>query len=189
LVSSCSEAIRYLIQCSKYHTNLNEKVVLASMAAICQLSNDLLTLNDYQTGYIGDALIASILILQNVNKAYNTTVSSKLAAQNEQFLRHLLDSASITDANNVLSDEQITSKIICTLYLWMVEQPLQARAFDIFAIAFEQPGKWSSNVSFEQQFASRASRKYKQSRSMLHFISSSENSSVVEEVGDYADEL
>jgi len=188
LVSSCSEAIRYLIQCSKYHTNLNEKVVLASMAAICQLSNDLLTLNDYQTGYIGDALIASILILQNVNKAYNTTVSSKLAAQNEQFLRHLLDSASITDANNVLSDEQITSKIICTLYLWMVEQPLQARAFDIFAIAFQQPGKWS-NVSFEQQFASRASRKYKQSRSMLHFISLSENSSVVEEVGDYADEL
>jgi hypothetical protein len=203
LVSACSEAIHYLIQCPKNHANLNEKVVVTSMAAICNLPSDLLTLNDYQKmGYIGEALIASVLILQkspairincDFSKANNTrrTVSSKMSAQNQQFLRHLLDSASITDASKVLNDEQITTQTIGMLYSWMVEQPLHARAFEIFAIALQRPGKWSKNVSFEQQFASRALQKYKQARNLnvLNSLPPSENSSAVLEVDDEADEL
>jgi hypothetical protein len=114
-----------------------------------------------------------------------------MSAQNQQFLRHLLDSASITDASKVLNDEQITTQTIGMLYSWMVEQPLHARAFEIFAIALQRPGKWSKNVSFEQQFASRALQKYKQARNLnvLNSLPPSENSSAVLEVDDEADEL
>ena len=203
LVSACSEAIYYLIQCPKNHANLNEKVVVTSMAAICYLPSDLLTLNDYQKmGYVGEALIASVLILlkspairinRDFSKANSSrrTVSSKMSAQNQQFLCYLLDSASIADASKVLNDEQITTQTIGMLYSWMVEQPLHARAFEIFAIALQQPGNNQVNVSFEQQFASRALQKYKQVRdvNVLNSFPPSENSSAVLEVYDEADEL
>ena len=203
MVSACSEAVYYLIQCPKNHANLNEKVVVTSMAAICYLPSDLLTLNDHQKmGYIGEALIASVLILQkspatrincDFSKANSSrrTVSSRMSAQNQQFLCYLLDSASIADASKVLNDEQITTQTIGMLYSWMVEQPLHARAFEIFAIALQQPGNNQENVSFEQQFASRALQKYKQVRdvNVLNPLPPSENSNAVLEVYDEADEL
>tara|TARA_B110001450_G_scaffold197391_1_gene186000 strand:- start:84 stop:788 length:705 start_codon:yes stop_codon:yes gene_type:complete len=162
LVLSCSEAIRYLVLCSKNYRNLNEKIVLASMIALCKLSNNLLTLNDYDGGYTGDALISCILLHHNL-KEHNVTVSSKLVTQNENLLRHLLHSASLKTAIKVLNDEYITTNIMESMYLWMVDQPLPSSAFEIFANAFQQGKSWS-DVSIEQRFASRAVQKYKQAR-------------------------
>ena len=162
LVLSCSEAIRYLVLCSKNYKNLNEKIVLASMIALCKLSNNLLTLNDYDGGYTGDALISCILLHHNL-KEHNVTVSSKLVTQNENLLRHLLHSASLKTAIKVLNDEYITTNIMESMYLWMVDQPLPSSAFEIFANAFQQGKSWS-DVSIEQRFASRAVQKYKQAR-------------------------
>jgi hypothetical protein len=42
------------------------------------------------------------------------------------------------------------------------EEALNARAFEIFALALQRSRRWSNSVALEQKFASRAMRKNKQ---------------------------
>jgi hypothetical protein len=134
---------------------------------------------------LGDALKTSILIFESTQDARidnGKVITSKLATENEKFLRHLLNSASIADAAEVLRDELITTQTLCMLYSWMVERlevdGVSARAFDIFAVALQQPGRWTASVGLEQQFTSRALQKYKQERDCQHSsLPGAENSS------------
>ena len=175
LVSACSKAVHCLIHCPCHYTALNEKVVLAAMSAICHLPSNFLTLRDSQEMDLGDALKTSILIFESTQDARidnGKVITSKLATENENFLRHLLNSASIADAAEVLRDELITTQTLCMLYSWMVERlevdGVSAHAFDIFAVALQQPGRWTASVGLEQQFTSRALQKYKQERDCQH---------------------
>jgi hypothetical protein len=185
LVSACSKAVHCLIHCPCHYTALNEKVVLAAMSAICHLPSNFLTLRDSQEMDLGDALKTSILIFESTQDARidnGKVITSKLATENENFLRHLLNSASIADAAEVLRDELITTQTLCMLYSWMVERlevdGVSARAFDIFAVALQQPGRWTASVGLEQQFTSRALQKYKQERDCQHSsLPGAENSS------------
>jgi len=181
LVLACSKATLCLVRCACHHSVLNEKVVLATMAAICHLPSHFFFKNESQDTLLGDALTTSILILEMSARARvlllkssdnNNRVTAKLAAQNEPFLLHLLNSTSIADVTIVLSDDRITNQTLGMLYSWMVEGPifygLSARAFEMFALALQQPGRWSTGVEFEQKFTSRALQKYKQERLSMH---------------------
>ena len=163
LVMACSRAARCLIRCPCHHSVLNEKVVLAAMAAICHLPSHFFIKDQSQEVILGDVLTTSILILASNN---DDKLSAKLLAQNEPFLLHLLESASIADATIVLDDDRITTQDLDVLYSWMVEGTnfsiLSTRAFEIFALAFQYPGRWSAAIEFEQKFASRALQKRKQ---------------------------
>merc|ERR1712224_990573 len=64
LAAACSEAFGLLVLCLFNHRSLNEKIVLAAMAAICHLPSQLLSQNKYQSEDVGEALALSILFLQ-----------------------------------------------------------------------------------------------------------------------------
>jgi hypothetical protein len=206
LVSACSKAVQCLVHCPCHYTALNEKVVLAAMAAMCHLPSNFLTVRDSQEMILGNALKASILIFESTQDtridngstsrvSKNKVITSKLAAENENFLRHLLNSALIADAAEVLRDDRITTQTLGMLYSWMVERlqvdGLSARAFEMFAVALQQPGRWSASVGLEQQFTSRALQKYKQERDRQHSsLPAAENSSSTgQNVEDEGDEL
>ena len=98
LAAACSEAIGHLVLCLYNHTSLNEKIVLAAMAAICHLPSQLLSQNIYQSEHVGEALAISILFLQysrnipfdvDFSKPHNKNISSKLLEKNEHFLIYL----------------------------------------------------------------------------------------------------
>ncbi len=166
LATACLEAVRCLLRCPCHHDILNEKVVLAAMAAICHLPSRFLSNIESQEAVLGNALKTSILILESGIK--NERVATKVTTQNDPFLLHLLNSASIADATIALADDRITAQTLESLYSWMVEVPrlekLTARAFEVFALALQQPGRWSANVAFEQKFTSRALQKQKKER-------------------------
>lgn len=66
------------------------------------------------------------------------------------------------------------------LYGWMVENNVDGRAFEIFALALQRPGLMS-DVSLEQSFASRSLQQYKKDQ----YLSLTDNS----DRDDGADEL
>ena len=72
----------------------------------------------------------------------------------------MLSSASILDANIVLKRDDFSRSTLDFLYGWMVENDVEGRAFEIFAFALQRPGLLS-DVSLEQNFASRALQQYK----------------------------
>jgi len=194
LATACSEALRCLVCCPCHHDILNEKIVLAAMAAICHLPSDFLSNIESQEAVLGNALKTSILILESGTK--NESVTTKLTKKNDPFLLHLLKSASVTDATVVLADDQITAQTLDLLYSWMVQVPrlenLTARAFEVFALALQQPGRWSANVAFEQKFTSRALQKHKQERiGTTNPATNSSNSDIEQDTNedDEADEL
>lgn len=99
-------------------------------------------------------------------------------------LSHLLLSASIVDAWNVLKKEDISRSTLDFLYEWMVERDdLDARAFEIFALAFQRSGLSLDFISLEQKFASRALQQYKK----IQVLTSSFDGD--QTIGDEADEL
>lgn len=161
LAMACSKAVQCLVRCPCHHDVLNEKVVLAAMAAICQLPIEFLIQNDAHESVLGNTLKTSILILESGSN--NRRVTLKVTKQNEQFLLHLLNSASIADATIVLDDDRVTTQTLECLYSWMVEvhrlERLSARAFEVFALALQHR---SASVAFEQKFTSRALQKRKQ---------------------------
>jgi hypothetical protein len=91
-------------------------------------------------------------------------INTKFYEEVELFLCHILASASIMDACNVLKSEEISKSTLEFLYEWMVEQEVDGRAFEIFALALQRPGLVF--VSLEQHFASRALQQYKKNHSM-----------------------
>ena len=161
LAMACSKAVQCLVRCPCHHAVLNEKVVLAAMAAICQLPSEFLSQNEAHESVLGNALKTSILFLES--ESNNHRVTLKLTKQNEPFLLHLLNSASIADATIVLDDDRVTTQTLESLYSWMVEvhrlERLSALAFEVFALALQQQ---SASVAFEQKFTSRALQKRKQ---------------------------
>eukprot|EP00536_Pseudo-nitzschia_multiseries_P001129 jgi/Psemu1/2597/gm1.2597_g len=188
LESASSKAVRCLVRCVCKHAALNEKVVLASMAAFRQVQSQLLARIDSN---LSDALATSLWLLEGSrtnhgdgSSSSNSGVtrdlskpvahSSRVVAENKDFLCHVLGSASLADANLALLAEQetetdpvVTPRTLCVLYAWMVEAPqlekLPARAFEVFAVALQRQRRepWSSTVGLEQQFTSRAIQKRK----------------------------
>ena len=65
---------------------------------------------------------------------------------------------------------------------------LSARAFEIFALALQQPGRWSADIGLEQQFISRALQTFKQEQDgQSTSINSNQPQSMKDD--DEADEL
>jgi hypothetical protein len=121
-----------------------------------------------------------------LNQAKNNqrAPSSKVQDETEMLLSHLLLSASIVDAWNVLKKEDISRSTLDFLYEWMVERDdLDARAFEIFALAFQRSGLSLDFISLEQKFASRALQQYKK----IQVLTSSFDGD--QTIGDEADEL
>ena len=202
LFSVCSKAAHLLLLCPCHYTALNEKVVLAAMAATCHLPLELLSQDNSEKIFLGNVLKISILIFESTydNRVFiiagratnNKVTSNKFSEQNKKFLCHLLNGASVIDAIHVLSDERITSQTLGKLYSWMVERlqydGLSARAFEIFALALQQPGRWSADIGLEQQFISRALQTFKQEQDgQSTSINSNQPSSMKDD--DEADEL
>jgi hypothetical protein len=103
-------------------------------------------------------------------------------------LSHLLLSASILDAWNVLKKEDISKSTIDFLYEWMVERDdLDARAFEIFALAFQRSGLSLDYVLLEQNFASRALQQYKKIQGLTSTFDGDQT--IGQDDGDEADEL
>jgi hypothetical protein len=85
--------------------------------------------------------------------------------ERQLLLLHLLISASILDAYVVLTRDDFSKPTLDFLYGWMVENDVDGRAFEIFALALQRPGLILSDVSLEQNFASRALQQYKKVQS------------------------
>ena len=203
LASACLKAAQCLVHCPCHHFVLNEKVVLAAMAAVCHLPSQFFIKKESQEIILGDALTISILILEsNVcvdvlplkGSGNCRRVTAKVAAQNGPFLLHILNSASIVDTTMVLADDLITTQTLGILYSWMVEGPqfggLTARAFKVFALALQQPGRWTASIEFEQKFWSRALQKHKQE--MISVLAQNSSGSIPEQImndDDESDEL
>ena len=81
----------------------------------------------------------------------------------EQYLCHVLSSASIMDASIVLKRDDGSESMLSFLYTWMIQKDLDGRAFEIFALALQRRGILlsASDVSLEQSFASRSLQQYK----------------------------
>eukprot|EP00980_Cylindrotheca_fusiformis_P030977 scaffold25694_cov127-Cylindrotheca_fusiformis.AAC.8 len=62
-----------------------------------------------------------------------------------------------------------SESILSFLYSWMVSKDLEGSAFEIFALALHRRGLMSSNVSLEQNFASRSLQQYKKKRNESMF--------------------
>jgi hypothetical protein len=86
--------------------------------------------------------------------------------ERQLLLLHLLISDSILDAYVVLKRDDFSKPTLDFLYGWMVENDVDGRAFEIFALALQRPGLISSDVSLEQNFASRALQQYKKDQSL-----------------------
>jgi hypothetical protein len=170
VVTSCCEAFQRLILCQKHFRSLNEKVVVAAMTAISELPTEII-IQFGGKGCLGDAITNSLLILcERLGLEWSNTLSNqdgmsdKVVTQNQIVLLHLLRSATISDAFQVISDERVTAQELDVFYMWMVDQKegnVDAHAFEIFALALQRPGQWSEDVTLEQRFASRALQKYK----------------------------
>ena len=89
------------------------------------------------------------------------SISSKLASEMEEYLKHMLVSASIFDASVVLKRDDCTETMLSFLYRWMVTKSLDGKSFEIFALALQRRRLMSSDVSLEQNFASRSMQQYK----------------------------
>jgi hypothetical protein len=121
--------------------------------------------------------------------------SSKVQDETEMLLSHLLLSASILDAWNFLKKEEISKSTLDFLYEWMVERDdLDARAFEIFALAFQRSGLSLDYVSLEQNFASRALQQYKKIQVLSTSFDGDQtigqgDQTIGQDDGDEADEL
>jgi hypothetical protein len=93
--------------------------------------------------------------------SYQAAISAKVLKESQLLLRHLLAAASISDAFVVLKRDDFSQPVFEFLYTWMVENEVDGRAFEIFALALLRPGLHWSDVSLEQSFASRALQLYK----------------------------
>jgi hypothetical protein len=124
----------------------------------------------------------------NQSKNNQRPPSSKVQDETEMLLSHLLLSASILDAWNVLVKEDISKSTLDFLYEWMVERDdLDARAFEIFALAFQRSGLSLDHVSLEQKFASRALQQYKKIQGLTPSFYGDQT--IGQDDGDEADEL
>jgi prophage maintenance system killer protein len=158
LRKAISCAFKYLVLCQEYFNTLNQKVVGAAIMAISCLPVQLLETIGAETELVGVSLANAILML--LDKDVDLSSS-----QIETVLLQLLRSASISDAYYVVMNERIAASTFDALYSWMVkqgEEALNARAFEIFALALQRSRRWSNSVALEQKFASRAMRKNKQ---------------------------
>jgi hypothetical protein len=105
--------------------------------------------------------------------------------ERQLLLLHLLISASILDAYVVLKRDDFSKPTLDFLYGWMVENDVDGRAFEIFALALQRPGLISSSdVSLEQNFESRALQQYKKDQSLTLTVTNDSS-----DVDDGADEL
>jgi hypothetical protein len=164
LIASCFKGVQQLITCIELSPPLNEKIALASISALCELGKQQLAELTGKSGLLGDSLGTCIHRLYEHETQSLSAFSSKLFEETERYLFHLLSSASIMDASIVLKRDDCTQSSLSFLYGWMVEKDLAGSAFEIFALALQRRGFMSSDVSLEQNFASRSLQQYKKSQ-------------------------
>jgi hypothetical protein len=166
LITSCSGAVRQLIACVEKLSLLSEKVAVSAMAALRDLKPLQLAAVTGKSGMVGEALASCSVRLYYADTQQNS-VSPKVLGESQLLLQHLLASASISDATVALKRDDFSRSVLDFFYTWMVENDVDGRAFEIFAMALQRPGLiLSSDVSLEQNFASRALQQYKKNQSL-----------------------
>jgi hypothetical protein len=150
-------ALGALVKCvESLGTSLDEKVIIAAIAALQAASPSALARLSRKSGLVGNALIACISWMAKEswsNGFYNS--SGKLTVQVELAARHLMESASTIDAIVVIACEDIADAWMGHLYEWMVLNKCSVRAFDVFTLALQKP-ELRVSVTVEHKFAKRA---------------------------------
>lgn len=154
-------ALSYLIRCLQYDTVPSQKVIIAAMAALRSVKPLHLVNVAGKSGLVGQAMVSCCGVLFEA-RGFN---NPKLAEEASRLLVHLLSCASIADVVIVLKHEETSKVMLESLYGWMVEQGLEGRAFEIFAVGMQRAGL-IHNVFLEQRFASRAMMQYKKEQSI-----------------------
>ena len=148
--------VEQLGQCILRARTLSDKVVLGAMAALCELKPLCLVHIAGMTGMLGEPL-AGVCML-----TFRDHSSPKFVQQGHLLLSHLLFCATIADVAVFLKNEEVSRPMLDSLYHWMVENEMEGRTYEIFALALQAPSLASRNdVSLEQRFVSRALMQYK----------------------------
>lgn len=150
-------------QCVAAAQLISDKIVLASMAAMCELKPQCLVPAVGNSGLLGDCIAGICHLL------FDETTSGEVNKQGGYVLAHLLPCTSIADGVVFLRHEEMSSNTLESLYHWMVNQEIDGSAFEIFALALQRStfGSGLYNVSLEQKFASRALLQYKKGQASL----------------------
>lgn len=162
LEESVSNAVKQLVQCLTQSALLSEKVVLAAMVALRAIKPLVLVGVTGKSGLIGETLVVCCLVLLSQQQQIS---NPKFVDESARLLSHFLSCASISDVVIVLKHEETSKATLESLYRWMVENELEGRAFEIFALGMLRPGL-VHDVSLEQRFASRAMMQYKKEQSI-----------------------
>ncbi len=158
------QAVEQLVHCVQHTSFLSEKVVLAAMGSLRALKPIKLVIVTRKSGLVGEALVycSLLLFVEGCNPRYRE--------EGNLLLSHLLSCASFSDVAIVLKHPEISRSMLESLYQWMVEQEMEGRTFEIFALGLQRPVLSEYyDVSLEQRFASRALLQYKKEHSIeLH---------------------
>jgi len=149
ILNKSQEACGAIVSCINKYELLNEKIIVAAGGALQRITHSHLVLMCHRTGILGTALSGCL------NIVINKKSGSRLQAEIEDVMNHILPIISVLDAEVLIRAETTTPSSLWLLYEWMVENVAGGSAFEKFAIALEQAQ--NLDIRLEQNFASRAS--------------------------------
>lgn len=173
LVVACTEGVRRIIDCVEKYYTMNQKIASSAMSALCEVDSQILAELTGKSGILGETMASCLKRLHELRDSHQKAnlTSTRLVEEMEQYLCHILASASIMDASIVLKKDDEFESTLPFLYTWMVQKDLDGRAFEIFALALQRRGILlsESDVSLEQSFASRSLQQYKKNDIISEF--------------------